>query len=78
MALLTIVLAVALSLRNLSRTEPDSKRAASWCSPLRQSGRFGCVPMVLWIDAKQRTYGPVGPNGIDQDDKAVEFALTKR
>jgi type II secretion system protein H len=80
MALLTIVLAVAFpSLRNFFRgrnLDSEARRFLALTRYAQSRAVSEGVPMVLWIDAKQRTYGLQAQTGyLDEDDKAVEFAL---
>ena len=80
MALLTIVLAVAFpSLRNFFRgrnLDSEARRFLALTRYAQSRAVSEGVPMVLWIDAKQRTYGLQAQTGyLDEDDKAVEFEL---
>lgn len=80
MALLLIVLAVAFpSLRNFFRGRNLDSEARRFLSLTRYGQSRAVsegVPMILWIDAKQGTYGLQAQSGfLEQDDKAVEFEL---
>lgn len=80
LALLSIVLAVAFpSLRNFFRGRNLDSEARRFLSLTRYGQNRAVsegVPMILWIDAKQGAYGLQAQAGfLDQDDKAVEYAL---
>lgn len=80
MALLTIVLAVAFpSLRNFFRgrnLDSEARRFLALTRYAQSRAVSEGVPMVLWIDQKERTYGLQAQSGyLDEDDKAIEFTL---
>ena len=80
MALLLIVLAVAFpSLRHFFRgrnLDSEARRFLALTHYAQSRAVSEGVPMVLWIDAKQQTYGLQAQTGyLDVDDKAVEFKL---
>ena len=82
MALLVVVLAVAApSLSNFFRGRTIDSEARRFISLTRYGQSRAVsegVPMVLWIDTKQRTYGLKQESGYaEQDTKAVDFALGK-
>ena len=80
MAMLLIVLGVAFpSLKRFFRGRNLDSEARRFLS-LTQYGQSRAVsegfPMLLWIDARRRTYGlQAQPGYTDSDSKAVEFAL---
>jgi type II secretion system protein H len=80
MALLAIVLAVAFpSLRNFFRGRNLDSEAHRFLALTRYAQSRAVsegVPMVLWIDERQHTYGLQAQTGyLDEDDKAIEFKL---
>src|SRR5262245_1918099 len=80
MALLTVVLAIAFpSLRSFFRgrnLDSEARRFLALTRYAQSRAVSEGVPMVLWIDAKQRAYGLQAQAGyLDEDDKAVEFEL---
>lgn len=82
MALLAVVLAVAApSLSNFFRGRTIDSEARRFVSLTRYGQSRAVsegVPMVLWIDTKQRTYGLKQESGYtEQDTKAVDFELGK-
>jgi Tfp pilus assembly protein FimT len=80
MALLVIVIGVAFpSLRNFFRGRTLDSEARRFLS-LTRYGQSRAVsegiPMVLWIDARQHTYGLEAERGyLDEDTRAVEYEL---
>jgi len=80
MALLVIVVGVAFpSLQNFFRGRTLGSEARRFLS-LTRYGQSRAVsegiPMVLWIDARERTYGLQAEAGyLDTDGKAVQFEL---
>ncbi|MBI2928936.1 MAG: GspH/FimT family pseudopilin [Verrucomicrobia bacterium] len=82
MALLVVVLGVAFpSLKGFFRGRNLDSEARRFLSLTRYGQSRAVsegVPMVLWIDAKQRSYGLQTAAGYtDRDSKAVEFELDK-
>jgi type II secretion system protein H len=82
MAMLLIVLAVAFpSLREFFRGRNLDSEARRFLSLTRYGQSRAVsegVPMLLWIDTKQGTYGLQAQSGFsDEDDKAVEYDLDK-
>jgi type II secretion system protein H len=80
MALLSIVLAVAFpSLRNFFRGRNLDSEARRFLALTRYGQSRAVsegVPMILWMNTKQGTYGLQAQAGfLDPDDKAVEFNL---
>jgi type II secretion system protein H len=80
MTMLLIVLAVAFpSLRGFFRgrnLDSEARRVLALTRYGQSRAVAEGVPMVLWIDAKQRTFGLQAAAGyFDRDDRAVEFAL---
>ena len=82
MALLIVVLGIAFpNLKNFFRGRNLDSEARRLLT-LTQYGQSRAVsegmPMVLWIDAKARSYGLKVQTGYtDQDEKAVEYTLDK-
>ena len=82
MAMLAIVLAVAApSLSNFFRGRTIDSEARRFVSLTRYGQSRAVsdgVPIVLWIDARQRAYGLEPQSGYPENDtKAVELALGK-
>jgi type II secretion system protein H len=82
MALLAIVLAVAFpSLTHFFRgrnIEAEARRFLSLTHYGQSRAVSEGVPMVLWIDTRQRTFGLEAATGyVETDTKAVEFTLDK-
>lgn len=80
MTMLLVVLGVAFpSLRGFFRgrnLDSEARRLLSLTRYGQSRAVAEGVPMVLWIDAKQRSYGLEAAAGyLDQDDHAVEFVL---
>ncbi len=80
MAMLLIVLAVSFpSLRGFFRGRNLDSEARRFLSLTRYAQNRAVAegyPMVLWIDAKQRTYGLQAQTGyLDEDDKSVEYEI---
>jgi len=80
MAMLLIVLAVSFpSLRGFFRGRNLDSEARRFLSLTRYAQNRAVsegYPMVLWIDAKQRTYGMQAQTGyLDEDAKSVEYKI---
>ena len=80
MAMLLIVLAVSFpSLRGFFRGRNLDSEARRFLSLTRYAQNRAVsegYPMVLWIDAKQRTYGMQAQTGyLDEDDRSVEYEI---
>jgi len=80
MTILLIVMAVAFpSLRGFFRGRNLDSEARRLLSLIRYGQSRAAnegVPMVLWIDAKRRTYGLEAAAGyLDEDEHAVDFLL---
>lgn len=80
MAMLLIVLAVSFpSLRGFFRGRNLDSEARRFLSLTRYAQNRAVsegYPMVLWIDAEQRTYGLQAQTGyLDEDDKSVEYEI---
>lgn len=80
MAILLIVLAVSFpSLRGFFRGRNLDNEARRFLSLTRYAQNRAVsegYPMVLWVDAKQRTYGMQAQTGyLDEDDKSVEYKI---
>jgi prepilin-type N-terminal cleavage/methylation domain-containing protein len=80
MALLVIVVGVAFpSLQNFFRGRTLGSEARRFHSHTRYGQSRAVsegIPMVLWIDARERTYGLQAEAGyLDTDGKAVQFEL---
>src|SRR3954467_7256391 len=82
MALLMIVLAVsAPSLQGFFKgrnLDSEARRILALTKYGQSRAVSEGIPMLLWIDWKQKSYGLRAATGfLDQDDKAVEFNLDK-
>jgi type II secretion system protein H len=82
MTLLVIVLAVAApTLGNFFRgrsIESEARRLLALARQGQSRAVFEGVPMMLWIDEKEKTYGLEEESGYtDLDEKAVEFNVQK-
>ena len=82
MAMLAIVISVALpSLKGFFRGRNLDSEARRFLSLTRYGQSRAVsegVPMVLWIDARQKTYGLQAQTGYaDTDTNAVQFTLDK-
>jgi type II secretion system protein H len=80
MAMLLIVLAVAFpSLRGFFRgrnLDSEARRVLALTRYGQSRAVAEGVPMVLWIDSKQRTFGLQAAAGyLDRDDRAIDFLL---
>lgn len=80
MAILLIVLAVSFpSLRGFFRGRNLDNEARRFLSLTRYAQNRAVsegYPMVLWVDAKQGTYGMQAQTGyLDEDDKSVEYKI---
>src|SRR2546425_6952732 len=80
MAVLLIVVGVAFpSLKNFfhgRRLDSEARRFLSLTHYGQSRAVSEGVPMVLWIDSKQRTYGLEAQSGYVQlDSKSVEYEL---
>ena len=80
MAMLLIVLAVSFpSLRGFFRGRNLDSEARRFLSLTRYAQNRAVsegYPMVLWIDAKEGTYGMQAQTGyLDEDDKSVEYEI---
>jgi type II secretion system protein H len=80
MTLILIVLAVAFpSLRGFFRgrnLDSEARRVLALTRYGQSRAVSEGVPMVLWIDSKQRTFGLQAAAGyLDRDDRAVDFLL---
>ena len=80
MAMLLIVLAVSFpSLRGFFRGRNLDSEARRFLSLTRYAQNRAVsegYPMILWIDAKQRTYGMQAQTGyLDEDAKSVEYKI---
>src|ERR1041385_1056727 len=82
MALLLIVVSVAFpSLKNFFRgrnLDSEARRVLSLTRYAQSRAISEGVPMVLWIDARQRTYGLQAQTGYTvTDSKAIEYDLAE-
>ena len=80
MSMLLIVLAVSFpSLRGFfhgRNLDSEARRFLSLTRYAQNRAVSEGYPMVLWIDAKQRTYGMQAQTGyLDEDDKSVEYKI---
>jgi len=80
MSMLLIVLAVSFpSLRGFFRGRNLDSEARRFLSLTRYAQNRAVsegYPMILWVDAKQRTYGMQAQTGyLDEDDKSVEYKI---
>src|SRR5436190_500036 len=82
MALLMIVLAVSMpSLQGFFKgrnLDSEARRLLSLTKYGQSRAVSEGIPMLLWIDWKQKIYGLRAASGfLEEDDKAVEFTLDK-
>lgn len=80
MSILVVVIAVAMpSLAGFFRghsLESEARRLLALTHQGQSRAVFEGMPMLLWFDAKNRTYGlEEEPGYTDQDTKAVEFTV---
>lgn len=80
MSILVVVIAVAMpSLAGFFRgrsLDSEARRLLALTHQGQSRAVFEGVPMLLWLDAKNRTYGlEEEPGYTDQDLKAVEFTV---